>query len=88
MTGGIHEMNTWLSCVRFCLNVSAYFIQPVHSFCTVINPPRIIYGYFWTSTLEGPDKPVFRFLGTYNADLYRNSSEPQDGFSCRCVKDP
>lgn len=45
------------------------------------------YGYFWTSTLEGPDKPVFRFLGTYNTDLYRNSSEPQDGFSCRCVKD-
>ncbi len=45
------------------------------------------YGYFWTSTLEGPDKPVFRFLGTYNPELYRNSSEPQDGFSCRCVKD-
>ncbi len=45
------------------------------------------YGYYWTSTPEGPDKAVFRFLGTYNADLYRGSSEPQDGFSCRCVKD-
>jgi uncharacterized protein (TIGR02145 family) len=45
------------------------------------------YGYFWTATPDGMDKAVFRFLGTYNADLYRNSSEPQDGFSCRCVKD-
>lgn len=46
------------------------------------------YGYYWTSTLDGADKAVFRFLGTYNTDLYRGSSEPQDGFSCRCVKDP
>ena len=46
------------------------------------------YGYFWSSSTEGPEKVVFRFLGTYNADLYRGSSEPQDGFSCRCVMDP
>jgi uncharacterized protein (TIGR02145 family) len=45
------------------------------------------YGYYWSTTLEGPDKAVFRFLGTYNADLYRGSSEPQDGFSCRCLSD-
>lgn len=45
------------------------------------------YGYFWTATPDGMDKARFRFLGTYNTDLYRNSSEPQDGFSCRCVKD-
>jgi uncharacterized protein (TIGR02145 family) len=45
------------------------------------------YGYYWSTTPDGPDKAVFRFLGTYNADLYWNSSEPQDGFSCRCVSD-
>ena len=45
------------------------------------------YGYYWSSTPDGTDKAVFRFLGTYNADLYWNSSEPQDGFSCRCVSD-
>ncbi len=45
------------------------------------------YGYYWSSTPDGADKAVFRFLGTYNADLYGNSSEPQDGFSCRCVRD-
>lgn len=45
------------------------------------------YGYYWSSTPDGPDKAVFRFLATYNADLYWNSSEPQDGFSCRCVRD-
>ena len=45
------------------------------------------YGYYWSSTPDGTDKAVFRFLGTCNADLYWNSSEPQDGFSCRCVRD-
>jgi uncharacterized protein (TIGR02145 family) len=44
------------------------------------------YGYYWSTTPDGPDKAVFRFLGTYNPDLYLNSSEPQDGFSCRCVR--
>ncbi|HHZ65063.1 MAG TPA: hypothetical protein EYN51_06140, partial [Flavobacteriales bacterium] len=45
------------------------------------------YGYFWSASESGASFAWRRGL-YYNSSLvYRNYSNKQNGFSCRCVRD-